>query len=197
MIIQKKMHLTSLGCAKNLVDSEMMLGFLELEGYTTVEDPADAELLLVNTCGFIRPAVEEAVDEILRLAEYKQDDPTKKLVVTGCMVQRYGKDLQEQLPEVDFFVGIDEEKEIASLLKSWSPGDSSLFLQGPSCFLVDSTMPRRLATPFFRSYLKITEGCDNRCTYCMIPTIRGDLRSRSVQDLIIEAKALGQGGVKE
>ncbi|MCW5205309.1 30S ribosomal protein S12 methylthiotransferase RimO, partial [Desulfobulbus sp. N2] len=174
--MQKKMHLTSLGCAKNLVDSEMMLGSLELEGYTTVEDPAEAELLLINTCGFIRPAVEEAVDEILRLAEYKQKDPTKKLVVTGCMVQRYGKDLQEELPEVDFFVGIDEEKEIASLVKGWSPASSSLFPQGPSCFLADSTVPRRLATPFFRSYLKITEGCDNRCTYCMIPAIRGDLR---------------------
>ncbi|WP_339134894.1 MAG: 30S ribosomal protein S12 methylthiotransferase RimO [Candidatus Electrothrix sp. GW3-4] len=197
MTIQKKMHLTSLGCAKNLVDSEMMLGSLELEGYTTVEDPAEAELLLINTCGFIRPAVEEAVDEILRLAEYKQDDPTKKLVVTGCMVQRYGKDLQEELPEVDFFVGIDEELEIASLVKGWSPGSPSLFLKGPSSFLADSGVLRRLATPFFRSYLKITEGCDNRCTYCMIPMIRGDLRSRSVQDLIIEAKALEQGGVKE
>ncbi|CAK8724714.1 30S ribosomal protein S12 methylthiotransferase RimO [Candidatus Electrothrix laxa] len=197
MTMQKKMHLTSLGCAKNLVDSEMMLGSLEIEGYVTVEDPAEAELLLVNTCGFIRPAVEEAVDEILRLAEYKQKDPTKKLVVTGCMVQRYGKDLQEELPEVDFFVGIDEEKDIASLVKGWSPASSSLFLQGPSCFLADSSVPRRLATPFFRSYLKITEGCDNRCTYCMIPAIRGDLRSRSVQDLIIEAKALEQGGVKE
>jgi ribosomal protein S12 methylthiotransferase len=197
MTIQKKMHLTSLGCAKNLVDSEMMLGSLELEGYITVEDPAEAELLLINTCGFIRPAVEEAVDEILRLAEYKQDDPTKKLVVTGCMVQRYGKDLQEELPEVDFFVGIDQEKDIAALVKGWSPGNSSLFLQGPSCFLADSSVPRRLATPFFRSYFKITEGCDNRCTYCMIPAIRGDLRSRSVQDLLIEAKALEQGGVKE
>ena len=192
-----KVGMISLGCAKNLVDSEMMLGSLELEGYTTVEDPAEAELLLINTCGFIRPAVEEAVDEILRLAEYTQDDPTKKLVVAGCMVQRYGKDLQKELPEVDFFVGIDEEKEIASLVKSWSPGGSSLFLKGPSRFLADSTVPRRLATPFFRSYLKITEGCDNRCTYCMIPAIRGDLRSRSVQDLLVEAKALDQGGVKE
>lgn len=197
MTVQKKMHLTSLGCAKNLVDSEMMLGSLELEGYITVEDPAEAELLLINTCGFIRPAVEEAVDEILRLAEYKEDDSSKKLVVTGCMVQRYGKDLQKELPEVDFFVGIDEEKDIASLVNAWSPGNASLYLEGTSCFLADSTVPRRLATPFFRSYLKITEGCDNRCTYCMIPTIRGDLRSRTIQDLIIEAKALDQGGIKE
>lgn len=197
MIEQKKMHLTSLGCAKNLVDSEMMLGSLELEGYTTVEDPAEAELLLINTCGFIRPAVEEAVDEILRLAEYKEDDPRKKLVVTGCMVQRYGKDLQDELPEVDFFVGIDEEKDIASLVNAWSPGSASLYLEGPSCFLADNKVPRRLATPFFRSYLKVTEGCDNHCTYCMIPKIRGDLRSRTVQDLLVEAQALEQGGVKE
>ncbi len=197
MTIQKKMHLTSLGCAKNLVDSEMMLGSLELEGYITVEDPAEAELLLVNTCGFIRPAVEEAVDKILELAEYKKKDPTKKLVVTGCMVQRYGKELQEELPEVDIFIGIDEEKEVSPLIKNWVPGGPSFFLDGPSTFLADSQLPRRLATPFFRSSLKITEGCDNRCTYCMIPTIRGDLRSRSVQDLLIEAKALEQAGVKE
>jgi ribosomal protein S12 methylthiotransferase len=197
MTIQKKMHLTSLGCAKNLVDSEIMLGSLELEGYITVEDPAEAELLLINTCGFIRPAVEEAVDRILELAEYKKKDPTKKLVVTGCMVQRYGKELQEELPEVDIFIGIDEEKDISSLISNWIPGTPSFFLQGPSTFLADSQLPRRLATPFFRSSLKITEGCDNRCTYCMIPTIRGDLRSRSVQDLLTEAKALEQTGVQE
>ena len=192
-----KIGFVSLGCPKNLVDSEIMLGSLERKGYRTVADPAEAELLLINTCGFIRPAVEEAVDEILRLAEYKQEDPTKKLVVTGCLVQRYGKDLQDELPEVDFFVGIDEEQEIASLLERWSPGDSSLFLQGPSCSLIKSNMPRRLATPFFRSYLKITEGCNNRCTYCMIPAIRGNLRSRAVQDLLLEAQALERGGVKE
>ncbi len=197
MTIQKKMHLTSLGCAKNLVDSEMMLGLLELEGYIIVEDPAEAELLLINTCGFIRPAVEEAVDKILELAEYKEKDPSKKMVVTGCMVQRYGKELRKELPEVDIFIGIDEEKKISSLIKNWVPGSPSFFLQGPSTFLADSQLPRRLATPFFRSSLKITEGCDNRCTYCMIPTIRGDLRSRSVRDLLIEAKALEQAGVKE
>lgn len=203
MTVQKKMHLTSLGCPKNLVDSEMMLGLLELENYITVEDPAEAELLLINTCGFIRPAVEEAVDKILELAEYKQDDPAKTLVVTGCMVQRYGKELQKELPEVDIFVGIDEEKNISSLLTENTkntetrPDTSLLFLHQPSIFLADSHVPRRLATPFFRSYLKITEGCNNRCTYCMIPAIRGDLRSRPVQDLLVEAKSLEQRGVKE
>jgi ribosomal protein S12 methylthiotransferase len=192
----KTLHLTSLGCAKNLVDSEMMLGSLELSGWQAVEDPAEAELLLINTCGFIRPAVEEAVDEILHLAEYKQADPSKKLVVTGCLVQRYGSELHKELPEVDLWVGIDDEQRIAELISAL-PDCAALVLQQPCRSLISSAMPRRLSTPPFRSWLKITEGCNNRCTYCMIPSIRGDLRSRPVADLVIEARALAQGGVKE
>ncbi len=192
----KKLHLVSLGCAKNLVDSEMMLGILELGGYEVVEDPSEAELLLVNTCGFIRPAVEEAVDEILRLSGYKEADPAKKLVVTGCMVQRYGSDLQQELPEVDLFVGIDDEERITDLIEGLQDG-GGIVLKRPSRFIVNSKMPRRLSTPPFRSYLKITEGCDNRCTYCMIPSIRGDLRSRPIADLIAEAGALAGAGVQE
>ena len=191
----KRLHLTSLGCAKNLVDSELMLGALELSGWQAVEDPAEADLLLINTCGFIRPAVEEAVDEILRLSEYKEADPNKKLVVTGCLVQRYGKDLQAELPEVDLFVGIDDEQRLPELI-SQLPGER-LILHRPSCSLISSALPRRLSTPTFRSWLKITEGCDNRCTYCMIPAIRGKLRSRPASDLVIEARALEQAGVKE
>lgn len=193
---KKKLHLTSLGCAKNLVDSEMMLGSLELSGWQAAEDPAEAELLLVNTCGFIRPAVEEAVDEILRLAEYKQADPAKKLVVTGCLVQRYGADLQAELPEVDLFVGIDDQQRLPELISQLPDGDR-LVLHRPSFSLISSAMPRRLSTPPFRSWLKITEGCNNRCSYCMIPSIRGALRSRSAADLVIEACALEQAGVKE
>lgn len=192
----RKLHLVSLGCAKNLVDSEMMLGTLELGGYEAVEDPADADLLLVNTCGFIRPAVEEAVDEILRLGEYKEADPEKMLVVTGCLVQRYGKELQLELPEVDLFVGIDDEERIIDLIGGLGE-ESDFVLQRPSRFILNSTMPRRLSTPPFRSYLKITEGCDNRCTYCMIPSIRGDLRSRPIVDLVTEARALAEAGVRE
>ncbi|MGX9726867.1 MAG: 30S ribosomal protein S12 methylthiotransferase RimO [Candidatus Electronema sp. VV] len=197
----KRLHLTSLGCAKNLVDSELMLGSLELSGWRAVEDPAEAELLLVNTCGFIRPAVEEAVDEILRLAEYKQADSRKKLVVTGCLVQRYGKDLQAELSEVDLFVGIDDQQRLPELISQLTGGaggaGGGLILHQPSCSLISSALPRRLSTPSFRSWLKITEGCDNRCTYCMIPAIRGSLRSRPAADLVTEAKALEQAGVKE
>ncbi len=192
----KKLHLVSLGCAKNLVDSEMMLGSLELDGYTVVEEPADAELLLVNTCGFIQSAVTEAVDEILLLAEYKEADPTKKLVVTGCMVQRYGHELRQELPEVDLFVGIDDEERICELIAGLQEG-ANLVITDPSRFILNSSQPRRLSTPLFRGYLKITEGCDNRCTYCMIPSIRGDLRSRSIADLVSEAQQLAADGMRE
>jgi ribosomal protein S12 methylthiotransferase len=192
----KTLHLTSLGCAKNLVDSELMLGALEGSGWQAVADPAAADLLLINTCGFIRPAVEEAVDEILRLAACKQADPRKKLVVTGCLVQRYGAELQKELPEVDLFVGLDDQERLPELLRQL-PSTTDVILRQPSCGLSSSTMPRRLSTPFFRSWLKITEGCDNRCTYCMIPAIRGRLRSRSIADVVNEAKFLAQAGVKE
>ena len=192
----KTLHLVSLGCAKNLVDSEMMLGSLEQGGYTVVENPADADLLLVNTCGFLQSAVEEAVDEILALAEYKQQDHSKKLIVTGCMVQRYGNELQAELPEVDLFIGIDDEIRILELINGLK-NDSSLVLTRPSRFLLSYDSPRRLSTPRFRSYLKITEGCDNCCTYCMIPSIRGDLRSRTVEDLSAEAQSLANAGLSE
>ena len=192
----KNLHLVSLGCAKNLVDSEMMLGILENGGYQVVQDPAAAEVLLINTCGFIRPALEEAVDEILRLAEYKQADPAKKIVVTGCMVQRYGQELVQELPEVDLFIGIDDEVRILDLLAGPDNGEQCV-VSRPSRFVVNSRQPRSLSTPFFRSYLKITEGCDNRCTYCMIPSIRGSLRSRPVDDLVTEACTLERAGVRE
>ncbi len=197
MGMEKTMHLVSLGCAKNLVDSEVMLAVLENAGYTVVEDPGQAGLLLVNTCGFIQPAVEEAVDQILRLAEYKNQNKNAILVVCGCLVQRYGEELPAEMPEVDLFVGINEIPDIADLIdQKRAGGKQVLHLQSPS-FLMKSSTPRRLSTPFFQAYLKITEGCDNRCTYCLIPSIRGGLRSRSIKDLVCEAQRLEQGGVRE
>ncbi|HHB75632.1 MAG TPA: 30S ribosomal protein S12 methylthiotransferase RimO [Desulfobulbus sp.] len=194
---EKTMHLVSLGCAKNLVDSEVMLAVLEEAGYAVVEDPEQAELLLVNTCGFIQPAVEEAVDHILRLAEYKQHNRNAILVVCGCLVQRYGDELLQELPEVDLFVGINEIADIADLIDRKKGADKPVLHLQPPGFLMKSSTPRRLSTPFFQAYLKITEGCDNRCTYCLIPSIRGDLRSRSIADLVCEAQRLEQGGVRE
>jgi len=193
----KKLHLVSLGCPKNLVDSEVMLHRLEHDGFNVVEDPADADLLLVNTCGFIASAVEEAIDEILRLSEYKQKDSSKLLVVTGCLVQRYGGDLKKELPEVDLFAGTDSFQEIDVLIRQASQASDTLLDLRPDRYLMDSSSGRKLSTPPFRSYLKITEGCDNRCSYCMIPSIRGNLRSRSIKDLITEAQQLSSSGVRE
>lgn len=193
----KRLHLVSLGCPKNLVDSEVMLGCLERDGFTVVEDPAAADVLLVNTCGFILPAVEEAIDEILRLSEYKQGDPGKLLVVTGCLVQRYGQELQSELPEVDLFTGTDGFQDIVPLIRRAALGKGVLLDLRPAEYLMDSSVARRLSTPPFRSYLKITEGCDNRCSYCMIPSIRGNLRSRTIADLTAETLSLEGLGVQE
>ncbi|KPK00368.1 MAG: ribosomal protein S12 methylthiotransferase RimO [Desulfobacterales bacterium SG8_35] len=193
----KKLYLVSLGCSKNLVDSEVMLGLLEKDGYRVTEEPEDADLLLVNTCGFIGSAVKEAIDEILELARYKEVDPAKKLVVTGCLVQRYGIELEKELPEVDLFIGTNGFHNIVAHLhgeKSPIPLAHSLE-QSP--FLMDSSMPRKVSTPSHRAYMKITEGCINRCSYCLIPAIRGKLRSRPVPDLMAEARRLDAEGVKE
>lgn len=186
-----------MGCPKNLVDSEVMLGCLERDGFVVVPDPTDADLLVVNTCGFIVSAVEEAVDEILRLAEYKREDPKKMLVVTGCLVQRYGQELRNELPEVDLFTGTDGFQEIDVLIRKAASCNEALLDLRPARYLMDSSSPRRLSTPFFRSYLKITEGCDNRCSYCMIPSIRGNLRSRSIADLVAEGRILADQGTRE
>ncbi len=191
------LHLVSLGCPKNLVDSELMLGLLEQAGWQIVEDAHQADLLLINTCGFIQSAVEEAIDEILELSEVKREDPGKSLVVTGCLVQRYGAELMAELPEVDLFLGTEAVPDIVARITALRQGKVEDRVWIPGRFLMDSSLPRRISTPFYRSWLKITEGCDNRCSYCMIPSIRGDLRSRSMDDLLVEAVRLEQSGVRE
>lgn len=191
-------HLISLGCAKNLVDSELMLGSLMQAGWVPVDDPEKAGLLVVNTCGFIQPAVEEAIDEVLEMARFKEADPEKKLVMVGCMVQRYQIGLQEELPEVDLFIGTEACHRLAELVNPLFDGSGTNdTVLVPPRFLMDSDKPRVLATPFFRAWSKITEGCDNRCSYCMIPSIRGPLRSRTIEDLVKEAVTLEQQGVRE
>lgn len=194
----KSLYMVSLGCPKNLVDSEVMLADLENAGYTIVDNPDDATLLLVNTCGFIQPAVEEAIDEILAMAAYKEQDPSKMLVVTGCLVQRYQHNLVNEFPEVDLFAGLDDFPRIASLVAALNGQKGKIILaHSQASYLMNSEVPRRLATPYFRAFLKITDGCDNHCAYCMIPSIRGRLRSRSVADIVQEAKKLERAGVKE
>jgi len=193
----KAVYLVSLGCPKNLVDSEVMLGLLEQAGYMPVQEPESADLLLVNTCGFIGSAVEEAIDEILALAKYKKEDPAKILVVTGCLVQRYGGDLRQGLPEVDLFIGTDGFQDIVNLLDDLQTSAAARLTVTKPLFLMDSTAPRKISTPSHRAYLKITEGCANRCSYCLIPSIRGPLRSRPIPDLRSETARLAASGVKE
>ncbi|ADH87207.1 30S ribosomal protein S12 methylthiotransferase RimO [Desulfurivibrio alkaliphilus] len=210
----KTIHLTSLGCPKNLVDSELMLGQLVEEGLRPVSEPGEADVLLVNTCGFIQSAVEEGIDTILGLIEQKKS-PAVRVVVCGCLVQRYGSGLVEELPEVDLFLGTEEVSSIAARLRALeegraAPESGSVPAGAPAAdslryrpvddlqrFLPNATLPRRLTTPAHRAYLKITEGCGNRCSYCMIPAIRGPLRSRRPADILHEARALAAAGVKE
>jgi len=196
--MNKKVFMVSLGCPKNLVDSEVMLGTLALAGYQTCATPEEAQVLLVNTCGFIQSAAEEAVDEILRLGVIKAAQPGTRLVVTGCLVQRYGVALKDELPEVDLFLGTESFFDVASRLaaldKQVTPAMADLSGQ---LFLMNSAMPRLVSTPPHRAYLKITEGCSNACSYCMIPAIRGRLRSRDLDDVVCEAQKLEGQGVKE
>ena len=195
--MNKKVYMVSLGCSKNLVDSEVMLGLLEKDGYVVTQGPEDANLLLVNTCGFIGSAVKEAIDEILELSRYKKDDPAKKLVVTGCLVQRYGTELEKELPEVDLFIGTNGFHTIVDQLYGKKVPVPLAHSLEQTPFLMDSSMPRKVSTPPHRAYMKITEGCINRCSYCLIPDIRGKLRSRTISDLTTEARRLDAEGVKE
>ena len=195
--MKRTVYIVSLGCAKNLVDSELILGALVSEHWRIVEDPNLASVVMVNTCGFIQSAVEESIEEILQLVDIKTRYPEKKLVVVGCLVQRYTSQLLETLPEVDLFIGTEGVSIIAQLLDELIVGPVTRRIEVPDRILLGSTSPRLLTTPPFRSWLKITEGCDNCCTYCLIPSIRGGLRSRSIEDLVCEAQILESKGVKE
>ncbi len=193
----KTLHLTSLGCPKNFVDSEVILGLLDQSGWKVVDKPEEASVLLVNTCGFIQPAVEESIDVILELAAVKKKSAGMRLVVTGCMVQRYQLKLKEEIPEIDLLVGTEGVREIHTILEKLENDSPCPEIHMPEQFLMDADIPRFQATPSFRAWLKITEGCDNRCSYCMIPSIRGVLRSRDIADLKKEARRLESKGVKE
>lgn len=194
----KRLFMVSLGCPKNLIDSEVMLGTLTQAGYRVVQAVDEAEVILVNTCGFIQSAVEEGIDTILGLAEQKQKNPGVRLVVTGCMVQRYGDGLRKELPEVDLFLGTEDFFDIFQHLQGQErgAGPAAVLLPAPVS-IMESRTPRQLSTPSHRGYLKVTEGCDNRCSYCLIPSLRGNLRSRTPRDLAAEARHLEEIGVRE
>jgi ribosomal protein S12 methylthiotransferase len=189
----------SLGCAKNLVDTEVMLGHLDRSGCTYVRDPAEADVLVVNTCSFIGPAREESIQAILEAAEHKKTGGVRRLVVAGCLVQRYADELKDSLPEVDAFIGLDE---LHRIVESVEPGAapaaaSAVPSWGPSRYLYDDATPRRLATPPWTAYVKIAEGCDHTCSFCPIPSFRGAFRSRRPESVLAEARRLAGEGALE
>ncbi|MHB1418776.1 MAG: 30S ribosomal protein S12 methylthiotransferase RimO [Bacillota bacterium] len=191
-----KVAIVSLGCAKNLVDTENMVGVLNEAGFQLTENPEDAGVILVNTCGFITAAKEESIDVILEMAQIKQLNPRAKLVVTGCLVQRYLGDLAETIPEIDGFLGTGKTEHITAVIERVLNGERVLDASGP-IKPAEGNLPRVSLTPSATAYIKIAEGCDNRCTYCAIPSIRGPYNSRPMESIVEEAKMLVHRGVKE
>ena len=191
-----KISLASLGCSKNLIDSEQMLGILQEAGYEIVENEEDADILIVNTCTFIESAKMESIECILELAQYKKAGKCRFLLVTGCMAQRYKEQILREMPEVDAVIGTNEYDKIVEILKELKQPHQA-FVRCAEEPLLCEHVPRLRSTPPYTAYLKIAEGCDNRCTYCVIPSIRGRYRSRKMEDIIKEAEQLANDGVKE
>ena len=190
-----KIGLVSLGCAKNQTDAEIMLGILADEGFSITPDPADADIIIVNTCGFIEAAKKESIDAILEMAEYKKEK-CRLLIATGCLAERYSDDILKEMPEVDAICGTGDYDKIAEVILDAIKGEKKV-ISGHINRTPPERLPRILSTPPYTAYLKIADGCDNNCTYCAIPLIRGHYRSRKIVDIVEEARTLADNGVKE
>lgn len=187
--------LVSLGCAKNQTDAEIMLGILANDGFNITYNPSDADVIIVNTCGFIESAKQESIDAILEMAQYK-NGRCRLLIATGCLAERYSSDILIELPEVDAIVGTGDYDKIAEVIREAFKGEKPVIC-GHNDRTPDERLPRILSTPSYTAYLKIADGCDNNCTYCAIPMIRGHFRSRKIEDIVEEAENLAKNGVKE
>jgi ribosomal protein S12 methylthiotransferase len=187
-----KVGFVSLGCPKNLVDSEVMMGQLVAKGHELTPHPDQADVLVVNTCSFIDPAKKESVDTILEMAEYKKVGRAQKLIVAGCLVERYRGDIRQEMPEVDALIGTNELDRIVALCEGMEPANNPI-----EPYLYHDLTPRVLATPRHFAYIKIAEGCDHPCTFCVIPQYRGAFRSRRFESVVSEAARLFQQGVRE
>ena len=196
-----KIGVVSLGCPKNLVDSETMLGLIHEENYEITNDPSEAEIIIVNTCGFIESAKEESINTILQMAEYKKSGSCRYIIVTGCLSQRYAEELFNELHEADAIAGVEVYDEIGSIIKRVMNGERFIMLERSKPDVIytskETFLPRILTTPSYTAYLKIAEGCDNCCSYCAIPKIRGPYRSKPMEQVLKEAKTLADNGVKE
>ncbi len=197
---ERTVFFTSLGCSKNLVDSQVMLGFMGLDGFKISQDPSESEVIIVNTCSFIEASKRESIDTILEMADFKDPDQgqCKALVVSGCMAQRYSVALEDELPEVDLLIGTGEYNKIVPLLKALEEGklEAKSHVEIPR-YIHTEFDPRLNTSPFYTAWLKISEGCNRNCTFCIIPTLRGRLRSRKVDSLVAEAQKLVTTGVRE
>lgn len=196
----KKVFIETLGCSKNLNDSEIMLGILD-DHYTLCEEVSEADVVIVNTCSFIHDAKEESIETILELSKLKTNGNCEKLIVTGCLSQRYPETLIEEIPEIDAVIGTSNFYEIEEVLdvlydEKNPHHNNKLFMKNVDIEIPEA-LPRILTTPSHYAYLKIAEGCDNKCTYCIIPKLRGKYRSRKIEDIVDEAKDLAAMGIKE
>lgn len=187
--------LVSLGCAKNQTDAEIMLGLVAEEGFNITYNPVEADVIIVNTCGFIESAKRESIDTLLEMAEYK-NGRCKLLIATGCLAERYSNEILIELPEVDAVLGTGDYDKITDIIKAAFEGKKPV-LCGNKDRTPEERLPRILSTPPYTAYLKISDGCDNNCTYCAIPKIRGRFRSRSIEDIVEEAQSLAENNVKE
>lgn len=190
-----KIGVVSLGCPKNRVDTEIMLGILGEDGYEIVQDPQEAHIIIVNTCAFIDDAKEESIDTILEMAQYKKQN-CRYLIMTGCLAERYHAEIMEELPEVDAVVGTGDYHKISQVIKKVQSGEKPV-LYGHIDDDIPEGYPRMVSTGGATAYLKISDGCDNRCTYCIIPKLRGKYRSRPLGDILAEAEELVKSGVRE
>jgi ribosomal protein S12 methylthiotransferase len=192
----EKVKFVTLGCEKNLVDSEIMGGLVHEQGYLLVDNNEDATVIVINTCGFIDAAKEESVNTILEIADLKQTANLKALIVSGCLTQRYKEQLMSEMPEIDGIVGTGDFDKITDIIDSALKGKKPILVGNPA-FNYDQKLPRRVTTPRYTAYVKIAEGCDNACTFCSIPIMRGKFRSRSMESIIAEVEQLVSQGVKE
>ena len=194
-----KISFVSLGCDKNLIDSEIMLGLIDEKGYIITPNDSEADVIIINSCGFILDANQEAIDKVLEMADYKANGNCKALIVTGCMAQRYKDEIFESLPEVDAVVGTGDFENIGAVIDRLLNGEKKVQLVTDinHLFNENNSYKRMVTTTGGFSYLKIAEGCDNRCTYCTIPSLRGKYRSRNIESLVKEAEILADKGVRE
>ncbi len=191
-----RIGMVSLGCPKNQTDAEIMLGILASSGHEIVAEPENAEVIVVNTCGFIESAKEESIETVLEMAEYKKLGTCKLLIMTGCLAERYHDEIKEELPEVDAVLGAGDYDKICEAIETAKKGEY-LCLFGHQSDDAPEGLPRILTTPSYTAYLKIADGCDNNCTYCAIPMIRGRFQSRKIENIVAEAKELARQGVRE